>query len=219
MSVSLNENTYNKLKKDIMTFKLIPGDVISAQKVAMRYDVSRTPAREAIVKLEKDGLLKIYPKSGTYVAKINMARANQEWFVRMNLEIGMVNQFIRNCSDDVIEKMKEKNEKLEHFSDIQEDISRIEIDNGFHDLIYECSHEYLSKEIINTQMTHYNRIRYLADLNEKISHKTVLEHRALIKAAEQKDTKTFETVIKKHIRRIAGDQEKLIKIYPEFFEI
>lgn len=218
MPVSLNENTYVELKKEIMTFKLIPGDEISAQKVAVRYNVSRTPAREAIVKLEKDGLLKIYPKSGTYVAKINMDRANQEWFVRMNLEIGMVNLFIQNCSNDVIEKMKENLEKLEHFSDIQGKLSRIDIDNEFHDLIYECSNEYLAKEIIDTQMTHYNRIRYLAELNKKISHKTVVEHRALIKAAEQKDTKTFETVIKKHIRRIVEDQEKLIEIYPEYFE-
>lgn len=53
MEKSLNEETYEKLKYDIMNFKLLPGDSISAQKIALRYDVSRTPAREAIVNLEK----------------------------------------------------------------------------------------------------------------------------------------------------------------------
>ena len=63
MEKSLNEDTYEKLKYDIMNFKLVPGDSISAQKIAVRYNVSRTPAREAIVNLEKEGLLKIIPQS------------------------------------------------------------------------------------------------------------------------------------------------------------
>lgn len=74
MEKSLNEDTYEKLKYDIMNFKLVPGDSISAQKIAVRYNVSRTPAREAIVNLEKEGLLKIIPQSGTYVASINCRR-------------------------------------------------------------------------------------------------------------------------------------------------
>lgn len=90
MEKSLNEETYEKLKYDIMNFKLLPGDSISAQKIALRYDVSRTPAREAIVNLEKEGLLKVIPQSGTYVACINCKRSEQEWFVRKSLEIGMV---------------------------------------------------------------------------------------------------------------------------------
>ena len=82
MEKSLNEDTYEKLKYDIMNFKLVPGDSISAQNIAVRYNVSRTPAREAIVNLEKEGLLKIIPQSGTYVASINCRRFEQEWFVR-----------------------------------------------------------------------------------------------------------------------------------------
>ena len=78
MEKSLNEETYEKLKYDIMNFRLLPGDSISAQKVALRYDVSRTPAREAIVNLEKEGLLKIIPQSGTYVACINCRRLSEK---------------------------------------------------------------------------------------------------------------------------------------------
>ena len=48
MEKSLNEDTYEKLKYDIMNFKLVPGDSISAQKIAVRYNVSRTPARTMV---------------------------------------------------------------------------------------------------------------------------------------------------------------------------
>lgn len=105
MEKSLNEETYEKLKYDIMNFRLLPGDSISAQKVALRYDVSRTPAREAIVNLEKEGLLKIIPQSGTYVACINCRRSAQEWFDRKSLEMGMVVAVFENADSELLDKM------------------------------------------------------------------------------------------------------------------
>lgn len=180
MEKSLNEETYEKLKYDIMNFKLLPGDTISAQKVALRYDVSRTPAREAIVNLEKEGLLKIIPQSGTYVACINCRRSEQEWFVRKSLEIGMVDAIFEHASDEVLDKMTELNNRLINYNEQVESVPRIEIDNAFHELIYECSGEQLANNIIQTQMSHYNRIRYLAELNSAISARTNDEHEMLI---------------------------------------
>ena len=157
MEKSLNEETYEKLKYDIMNFKLLPGDTISAQKVALRYDVSRTPAREAIVNLEKEGLLKIIPQSGTYVACINCRRSEQEWFVRKSLEIGMVDSLFENANDEMLNRMTELNNRLINYKDGEESLARIELDNSFHELIYECSGEMLAKNIIQTQMSHYNQ--------------------------------------------------------------
>ena len=184
MEKSLNEDTYEKLKYDIMNFKLVPGDSISAQKIAVRYNVSRTPAREAIVNLEKEGLLKIIPQSGTYVASINCRRFEQEWFVRKSLE----------------------------------KVPRIEIDNAFHELIYESSGEQLAANIIKMQMSHYNRIRFLAELNSSISVKTNEEHEMLIDAIRKKDKRMYLRVIKGHINRIFNEIDKLRIIYPDYFE-
>lgn len=218
MSLSLNENTYIKLKNDIMKFKLVPGDVVSAQKLSERYNVSRTPAREAIVRLETEGLLKIVPQSGTYVAKINQVRADQEWFARMTLELGMAEKFIVNCTEDTINKMRDNLDRLEHFTPGVDGKVRIDVDNEFHDIIYTCSGELLAKDIINTQITHYNRIRYLIELNEKVKSKTVLEHRELINAAEEKNIKVFKALLKKHIRRIIHEQGKLKELFPDYIE-
>lgn len=64
--------------------------------------------------------------------------------------------------------------------------SRIEIDNAFHELIYESSGEQLAANIIKMQMSHYNRIRFLAELNSSISVKTNEEHEMLIDAIRKK---------------------------------
>lgn len=217
MEKSLNEETYEKLKHDIMTFHLEPGDIISAQKIATRFSVSRTPAREAIVKLEKEDLVKILPQSGTYVARINTARAEQEWFVRMSLEVAMVDRFFENVNEKTIEKMEEYNNRLIHYDDNKESCSRVEIDNAFHQLIYEATGETLASDIIKTQMSHYNRIRYLAELNKSISSKTNDEHRSLIEAARNKDKEAYLNIIQRHIYRILGEEDNLRKIYPDYF--
>lgn len=218
MSMSLNEYTYEMLKKDIMMFRLHPGEGISAQKVAVRYNVSRTPAREAIIKLQQEGLLNIYPQSGSYVARININRARQEWFVRRTLEMGLAKDFIENCNDEVVEKMRSKQEEIDNYNDKDNTLTRVELDNQFHDYMYECSGQHLARELIDNHMTHYNRIRYLAEINEKYSKKTSNEHKKLIEAANKKDLQEFESVLKKHIFRIADEEDELIQLYPNYFE-
>ena len=158
------------------------------------------------------------PQSGTYVACINCRRSEQEWFVRKSLEIGMVDSLFENANDEMLNRMTELNNRLINYKDGEESLARIELDNSFHELIYECSGEMLAKNIIQTQMSHYNRIRYLAELNSAISAKTNDEHEMLIEAIRNKDKRKYLRVIKAHLYRIFDELEKLKGLYPQYFE-
>lgn len=68
------------------------------------------------------------------------------------------------------------------------------------------------------QMSHYNRIRFLAELNSSISVKTNEEHEMLIDAIRKKDKRMYLRVIKGHINRIFNEIDKLRIIYPDYFE-
>ena len=109
----LNQRTYENLKKDIMTFGLMPGEPVSAAKIARRYRVSRTPAREALVMLQGEGLVDIFPQSGSVISKINVGRIRQEWFVRRTLELAMVDEFLESVKKEDIEEMKHYAKLLE----------------------------------------------------------------------------------------------------------
>ena len=111
----------------------------------------------------------------------------------------MVDAIFENASDDMLDKMTQLNNRLINYKEEVENIPRIEIDNEFHKLIYECSGEKLAMNIIQTQMSHYNRIRYLA-------------------AIKNKDKRMYLRVIKAHISRIFNELDKLKGIYPEYFE-
>lgn len=214
METTLNQATYQLLKNDIMTFALVPGEAISAAKVAERYHVSRTPAREAIVRLDKEGLVDIFPQSGTIVSKINLARTRQEWFVRYTLEAGMAGEFMRRCTAGTVAAMEENLRQMER----SKGEGYLLLDNAFHDIIYDTAGELLAKEIIHTQVTHYNRLRYLTDLRPNVREKTIMEHRMLIQAARDGDAPLFEERLRGHIGRLAADQEQILERYPEYFE-
>ena len=70
--------------------------------------------------LEKEGLLKIIPQSGTYVASINCRRFEQEWFVRKSLEVGMVDPVFEHVSNEMLDKMEELNSRLINYDKCNE---------------------------------------------------------------------------------------------------
>lgn len=215
--LTLNENTYERLKQDIMTFKLVPGDSISAAKIADRYHVSRTPAREAIVKLEREGLLVIYPQAKTLVSKIDLKRASQEWFVRSTMEVGMVSAFLRNCTDKTIALMKD-NLRSQMQTHMEVDAATyFHMDNEFHGIIYQTAEKELAMEIIETYMSHYNRIRFLTDLSAELRERTLKEHAAILEAAEERSEELMRALLKKHIRPISNEHIIMKEKYPEYF--
>lgn len=222
MDKSLNQQTYDRLKKEIMTFVLSPGEPISAAKIADRYQVSRTPAREAIVKLESEGLIDIYPQSKSVVSKINIARANQEWFVRRSLELGMVDAFFDQVKPEDIDEMKFYANQLSviggsHMSP-EEAYEYLQADNMFHMVTYRVAKEDLASEIIGNMMVHYNRIRLLMDLDDNNKNRTVADHASLVECVERNDREGYRAYLIRHLGHIISDIEIMGKVKPELFD-
>lgn len=218
MEISLNQNTYEQLKKDIMTLHLRPGDAISAAKIAERYNVSRTPAREAIVKLEQDGLVDIFPKSKTLVSKLNLDRARQEWFVRRSLEISIVDNFMTGCTEETINQLKKN---IKTFANARYPIDSYEyyiLDQNFHSIIYKAANQYWAEFIINSLITHYNRMRFMIGFTEDIRKKTYLEHEKIIQAAEDRNGNLMRDILDKHIQGTMLKDVEMKEVFPLYFD-
>src|SRR5258707_6261618 len=77
---------YSDLRIELVSLQRRPGEVISEAGIALSYGVSRTPVREAILKLADEGLLEIFPQSGIFVSRIPMAALPEAIIIRMALE-------------------------------------------------------------------------------------------------------------------------------------
>ena len=223
MNKTLNQETYHQLKKDILTFALKPVESVSAARLAERYRVSRTPAREALVKLETEGMVQIYPKSGTVISKINVHRVRQEWFIRKTLELGMVDAFVKSVTERDIELMRSYNGELKKL--VNEPMSAdmaykyLTCDNDFHGVTYMAAGERLSATVIYTMTAHYNRLRILIDLDNLSKQRTLADHEALMKCAENRDAKAYRRTLECHLGHIVDDIGRMREKYPDYFEV
>ncbi len=223
MENSLNQQTYERIRSDIMTFSLKPGETVSAAKLAERYDVSRTPVREALVRLHDDGMVDIYPKSKSMVSKINVRLAQQEWFIRKTLELGMVDSFFDKVTQKDIELMKDFYHKQVQIT-LQErthesSCEYLRLDNEFHKVTYRVAGEQLAANVISNTMSHYSRMRLMIDLESVNQDRTVSDHRELIELAEAGDREGYRKCLSRHMGYIIQDIENVRQQYPGLLEM
>ena len=177
MAEALNKLAYRKLRQDIIFLTLKPGTVLSTQEVATRYEVSRTPAREAIVRLNKEGLVDVFPQSKTMVSRIDLKRIQQEWFIRKSLEVAVIDEFMKNCSLRDLESLEKSIERQANFSGRGMFRSFFESDYEFHRRIFEIAEQLLSWETIANVNCHYDRMRMLIMSEQTAQTEAIEEHR------------------------------------------
>ena len=85
---------YNQLREQIETLVLKPGTELNLTELSESLGVSRSPLRDALLRLERDSLVDIFPQKGTRVSYLDISDIRQERFMRMNLELGALKSFM-----------------------------------------------------------------------------------------------------------------------------
>ena len=146
---------------------LPPGSPIREKDLSEQMEVSRTPIREALLQLEKEGLVEIYPQSGTRISKISMEEVRESHFIREAMESATV-RFAAQKGDS--ELHKQLNTRLQEFNDAlgtaEKDLL-FELDELFHKTIAEFRFQNRLWKITNIAKSHMDRVRHLTFLSQK----------------------------------------------------
>src|SRR3954452_5329577 len=103
---------YDALRDAIVRVAVRPGQAISETEMAASFGVSRTPIREALIRLADDGLVDIYPQAGTFVSRIDLAAVREAQFVRQTLETAVAIQAASTSSGvAVFERILQRQEQ------------------------------------------------------------------------------------------------------------
>jgi DNA-binding GntR family transcriptional regulator len=100
---SLAEQIYSRLKAELHDFRLIPGDRLSEADIGIRYGASRTPVREALFRLRKEGFLEVEPKSGWFVRPIDFHKLEELYDLRVILECASIARVCARSEDNTAE--------------------------------------------------------------------------------------------------------------------
>ncbi len=195
----LRDVVFNTLRQAILKGDLAPGERLMEVSLANRLGVSRTPVREAIRKLELEGLVLMVPRRGAEVAKISEKNLRDVLEVRRTLEELAVELASKRMTDERMLALKRANVVFET-SISGSDVTQIaEADEKFHDVIYAATVNDKLLQIMNNireQMYRY-RLEYIKD--EEKRRDLVAEHRQIISALEKRDVDAAKRAVRVHI--------------------
>lgn len=202
----LRDVVFNTLRNAILTGELSPGERLMEIKLADKLGVSRTPIREAIRKLELEGLVVNTPRKGAEVANISAADLRDVLEVRKSLEILAINLACQKMTQESLDELYENIQEFKRSIDSKGATDIAYTDVSFHDIIYKSTGNNRLIQILNNireQMYRY-RLEYIKD---RESWKTLVdEHMAIYEAIKNRDSEAAVRAILTHI----DNQEKTI---------
>lgn len=215
---NLSENVYEAIKRKLGAGELEPGVKIKEEQLAKELGVSRTPVREALNKLEREGLVEIIPRYGTFVANLSPKDVEDIYEVRGELE-GLA---IRLCFSKLDEeKRKEFYEKLSEIADLLVKCESyveegdyepfIEADISFHDFIVKSSENSRLIQIMNNLNAQIQLGRMESFSVPGRAERSLKEHEEIMNAMLQGEVNKTEKLIKKHCMNIKENVLRFLK--------
>lgn len=213
----LSDQLYDKIKHDILHLRLKPGETVSIQKISELYGGSRTPVREAFIRLEQEGLVIVRPQSGTVISPISINRVRQERFVRMALETAVADEFVKTCSQLTLDTMEHLNEILQRDYARGDYDTAIERDNRFHRMLFETSDNVFAFDTGMNNASHDLRLRYLTISECGQGDNVLTDHERILEAARAGDAKRLSACITEHLSNWRRGVDGLRETCPETY--
>lgn len=195
----LRDVVFYTLREAILKGELEPGERLMELDLAEKLGVSRTPIREAIRKLELEGLVKMAPRKGAEVAEITLDDLTDVLEVRKNLEDLAVELACKKSTPEDIEQMKKCHENFKEALKSEDLTIMAEADEAFHNVIYNTTRNKRLMQILNNlreQMYRY-RLEYIKDKRKR--NTLVEEHSEIIQAISNKNVEEAKKAIRTHI--------------------
>jgi DNA-binding GntR family transcriptional regulator len=214
---NIQDSVYTSLRKSIINLNLVPGTAISEKEISLRYEVSRTPAREAFIHLSKEGLVKVIPQRETLVSLIDFDRVEQELFLRESLEMAVLAPFIKRCLPEHIAELEKIVEIQTAAYDRNEYINFMNFDDQYHQVFFEVAGHQLGWEVLESMCGHYHRVRLLTVWLNGIAQNIVNQHVELLSSVKKKDLRESRLRLGRHLNKLHTEEKMLREKFPEYF--
>ncbi len=216
---NLSYLVYEGLKNDILSLQLIPGQAISENEICKKFEVSRTPVRDALWRLQEQGFVTTLPYRGSYVTKLNMSEIKQMIYMRIAVEEKIISDFMEKATPMILEEVRYLIRKQEAII-LEKDFTPDQfyyLDLEMHSIWFEVTGMKKIWEIIQAAQVHYTRYKMLDFETETDYDRIIKEHTKLFEMIQKKDKEGLTTSLRDHlsysIKRMKAHIEKNYKDY------
>ncbi len=198
---SLGEQVFETLKMAIIRGDMSSGSRVVENRIAETIGISRTPVREAMHKLEREGLLQRQPKGGYIVLGLNREDIEETFGIRSVLESYAAKLAARKHTANELKSLEEKIEAYQVCLDQGrlKDLPRINTE--FHDLLYALSRSPKLIHMIHGLRDHIYRYRQIILEKKGMAIQSNEDHRQMLLAIKQRDGEGVERLVREHLLR------------------
>ena len=198
----LREIVYEELKRQILKGEIAPGHRMMEVELADDMGVSRTPVREAIRKLELEGLVNIIPNKGAYVTGISDKDVHDIYMIRSMLEGLCVRWATEHITQEQLEELDEIILLSEYHMDKGHSDQLTELDGRFHQILYEASQSRILDHVLSDFHKYVQLARRTSVKTEERAIKSIGEHNEILNAIKAKDAEKAGNLATIHIMHV-----------------
>lgn len=209
---------YTDLRTELVSLRRRPGEVISEAKIALSYGVSRTPVREAILKLADEGLVEIFPQSGIFVSRIPIAALPEAIIVRKALEETTSSMAAERATSSQILALHSIMERQREANAAGDSDTFHRADEQFHATIAEVAGYPGIWTLIQQVKVHVDRYRRLTLPQQGRIPLVIAEHESILSAIEAHDSSGARAAMATHLNSLLDNIGLTQHINPEFFD-
>lgn len=207
-----SERVTAEIRTAILTSRFPPGSRIRQEELAEEFGTSRLPVREALRRLENEGLVILVPNSGAWVAKLDLKECIEIYKMREQLEPLAIREVTATLPTETLDRMDELAGRMEQTTDSDE---FLRLDREFHLLSYRSTDMHQLQRMIErfwNSTQHYRRA-FTAVVGTQGLTLAHYEHRLLIESLRRRDAEEAGRILYGHIRRTRIELET----HPELF--
>ena len=200
---------FERLRGMIIALELPPGSPLSRAALAEQFGVSSTPIRDALMRLEEEGLVEVFPQYATVVSRIDVHRAQQAHFLRQALELEIVRVLALKPGETLVTELNATIARQQQFAKAGAFEKFMAADNEFHAQLYEAADKQDIWTLLKSRSGHIDRLRRLHLPSPGKAQDIVRHHKLITKAIAGGEPEEAQ----KHLRtHLSGTLSELARI-------
>jgi DNA-binding GntR family transcriptional regulator len=208
IDVSLAERAYERIRGEIMTARLTPGQIVSERELARQYDMSKTPIREALAQVCHDGLMQRLPGRGYMVTPITFKDIQDLFDLRLILELEAAKRAVQNPSPEFIAELKELAEVRYVLADPESHVHFLASNREFHLTLAKAAGNQRLIGQLEQILIEMDRLFHMGLKLRDSSQEMGQEHQQVVEALVRRDAQAIQVAIE---RQIVASRDRIME--------
>jgi DNA-binding GntR family transcriptional regulator len=209
---------FEVLRAQIIGLQLAPGTPLSRPALAESFGVSQTPVRDALQRLEQEGLVIVHPQSSTLVAPIDIVQAHETQFLRTALECEVARTITAAPRDFDLRPAELVLDEMEAIWAKHRDPAAFRLkDQAFHLALFRATGRERLWELVVQRSGDIDRLRNLHLTTEGKANQILRDHRDILEALLAGKGKAADTAVRRHLSGTLAAVEEIRAAHPQYF--